>query len=295
MLFAGILKAWSNIRENKSSAVSGMLTTGISLVILGTVVLVYLNLITLAQILFQQANYSVFISTNADEQVRRRIVSELRLLPNVSNIHIVKAEEAKKDLIASFGETGAILNKIELPAFPEVIEFSLNRRSLLTTEEIDRIKTIAGVDDVISGRETKDQIDTFFTISEFVGVFLISILLISIVLMIHNSIQLTVRTRMNEIEILQILGATGSFIQIPFIVEGIIIAIAGFVAASGVVYFLFTFVVAGITFNESTYGIATVARFFSIKQLGLVLISIMILGLLSSLMATRKVLRELET
>jgi cell division transport system permease protein len=295
MLFAGISKAWNNIRENKSTAFSGIITTGISMVILGTVVLVYLNLIALTQTLFQQGYYSVFVGTEADEQVRQSIIGELRQVPNIRNIHIVKADEARADLIASFGETGAILNKIDLPAFPDVIEFSLDRRSLLTVAEIARIRTIAGVDDVISGRETKDQIDTFFNISEFVGIFLISMLIISIVLMIHNSIQLAVRTRMKEIEILKILGATGSFIQLPFVVEGIIIAVFGYLIATGLVYFLFTFVLAGITFNESTYGITTIARFFSVKQLVLVLFSIMVLGLLSSLVATRKVLRELET
>jgi cell division transport system permease protein len=295
MLFAGISKAWNNIRENKSTAFSGIITTGISMVILGTVVLVYLNLIALTQTLFQQGYYSVFVGTEADEQVRQSIIGELRQVPNIRNIHIVKADEARADLIASFGETGAILNKIDLPAFPDVIEFSLDRRSLLTVAEIARIRTIAGVDDVISGRETKDQIDTFFNISEFVGIFLISMLIISIVLMIHNSIQLAVRTRMKEIEILKILGATGSFIQLPFVVEGIIIAVFGYLIATGLVYFLFTFVLAGITFNESTYGITNIARFFSVKQLVLVLFSIMVLGLLSSLVATRKVLRELET
>jgi cell division transport system permease protein len=294
MLLTGIVKAWKNIFENKSSAVSGIITTSIAMILLGCVVLVYLNLIGLTQALFQQANYSIFVASDADEIVRSTVISELNQVPDLKNIRIINSDEARTELIESFGDTGSVLNKIELPTFPDVIEFSLDRASLLTDEEIERIKSIPGVDNIVSGKETKDQIETFFTISEFVGIFLITLLIICIVLMIHNSIQLAVRARIEEIEILRILGATRLFIQIPFVVEGVLIAFFGYLFSLFAIYFLYTFVLAGITFNEATYGISAIARFFSAKQLLLILTSTMALGFFSSLVSTSKVLRELK-
>lgn len=294
MLIAGVVKAWRNIWEQKSAAVSGIVTTSISLVILGSVILLYLNLTALTHLLFQQANYSVFVGVETDDVVLDRIVNELSSIPNIQDIHLTKAEEVREDLIESFGETGTILRKIELPPFPDVIEFKLDRQSILTSKEIERIRTIDGVDDIVSGRETKEQIETFFIISEFIGLFLISMMVVSIVLMIHNSIQLAVRIRIKEIEILRILGATSAYIRIPFIVEGIMIAVAGSSISLGVIYFLYTFAVAGITFNEATYGIAEVARFFSLQQIMFIFASIVLLGFISSVIATRKILRELN-
>lgn len=294
MLKTGIIKAWNNIFENKSSAVSGIITTSIAMILLGCVVLVYLNLIGLTQVLFQQANYSIFVGSDADEIVRTSVINELNQVPDLENIRIINSDEARSELIESFGDTGSVLNKIELPTFPDVIEFSLDRASLLTKKEIERIKAIPGVDEIVSGKETKDQIETFFTISEFVGIFLITLLIVSIVLMIHNSIQLAVRARIEEIEILRILGATRVFIQIPFVVEGVLIAFFGYLISIFAIYFLYTFVLAGVTFNEATYAIADIARFFSIQQILIILVSIVALGFLSSLVSTSRVLRELK-
>lgn len=294
MLFSGIKKAFKNILEHKYTAASGIMTTSISMVLLGAVVLLYLNLTSLTQALFQQASYSVFISTDTDQTVREKIIQEVQKLPSVGRIEVVKSDQVRNELIESFGETGAVLNKIELPPFPDVIEFELDRLSLLSKAEIEKIRSIAGVEEVVSGRETKNQIETFFTISEFVGVFLIVLLIISIILMIHNSIQLAVRTRIKEIEILKILGATTYYIQIPFIVEGVIIALTGALIAFATVYFLYTFVIAGITFNESTYPIADSTSYFSLLQFLSILFFITLLGFISSVFATRKVLREIK-
>ena len=294
MLTTGIIKAWKNIFENKSSAVSGIITTSIAMILLGCVVLVYLNLIGLTQVLFQQANYSVFVASDADEIVRTSVINELNQVPDLENIRIINSDEARAELIESFGDSGSVLNKIELPTFPDVIEFSLDRASLLTKNEVERITAIPGVDEIVSGKETKDHIETFFTISEFVGIFLITLLIVCIVLMIHNSIQLAVRARIEEIEILRILGATRVFIQIPFVVEGVLIAFFGYLISIFAIYFLYTFVLAGVTFNEATYAITDIARFFSIKQILIILVSIVALGFLSSLVSTSRVLRELK-
>ncbi len=294
MISNSLNQAWKNIRENRSSATSGIITTCVSLVILGSVILVYLNLISLSEILFQQANYSVFISTDTDEAVRKSIIKHLKQIEGVSNIHTVSAETAHMDLIASFGETGQVLKEIELPNLPDIIEFSLDRRSNLSKNETENIRSISGVNDVISGLETKDQVETFFTISEFVGVFLITILIVSIVLILHSSIQIAVRMRMEEIEILKILGATRWYIKIPFIFEGVLISIIGYFLSLGIIYLLYAFVMAGITFNEATYRIREFAGFFSLFQMSVIFGLIILLGVFSSSSAANKVLRELK-
>ncbi|MBU2512555.1 permease-like cell division protein FtsX [bacterium] len=293
MLSNGLYQAWTNLRENGSAAVSGIITTCISLVILGSVILVYLNLISLSELIFQKANYSVFISADTDETVRKNIIKHLEQIEGVSNIHRISSENAYKDLIESFGESGQVLKTIELPYLPDIIEFSLERRNILSTNEKEKIRSIPGVNDFVSGLETKDQIETFFTISEFVGIFLITLLIVSIILMLHSAIQIAVRMRIKEIEILKILGATHSYIKFPFIIEGILISIIGYFLSLGIIYLLYTFVIAGITFNEATYGIREIAEFFSLFQMAIIFGLIILLGIFSSSLATNKVLREL--
>lgn len=294
MVFSAFIQAWNNIRDNTSAALSGVVTTSVSLVILGSFVLVYLNLINLTQVMFQQSRYSVFIDSETDRNVRRNIVAQLKGIEGVYEVTSVGALQAKSDLIDSFGESGAVLRKIELPPFPDLIEFSLNRKSILTRNEIETIQRIEGVSEVVSGIETKDQIKTFFSIAEFVGLFLIALLVVSLVLMIHSAIQIAVRMRIDEIEIFKILGATPTYIRIPFVIEGVLIALAGYLISLAVIYLLYTFVIAGITFNDATYGIKEIARFYSPLQMFIIMLQIVILGIVSSLLATNKVFQELK-
>ncbi len=269
--------------------------TSVSLIILGSVILVYYNLMHMTQMVFQQANYSILLNDSIEDFERKEILAQLRSIPDIHNITELTSEQVKAELVESFGEPGQVLKKIDLPKFPNIIEFSLDRTSFLFEHEIDKIKLLQGVEEIVSGLETKDQINTFFTISEFVGVFLITLLIVSILMIIHNAIQIAVRMRIEEIEILQILGATPSFIRLPYIVEGLFIAIMGYLISMGIVFFLYKFVVAGITFNEATYGLRDLTRFFTYPHMIGSLLMISGLGFLSSILATRRVLNELNS
>ena len=293
MIPAVLIQTKKNIQENSLTTISGIITTCFSLIILGVSILVYTNLIHLTQDIFQQSNCSLFLDESIIGFDRYEIINQVKEIPDTSNIKQISSEKAKRDLIQSFGKSGEILNEIEIPELPSIIEFSVSRLSGLTDKEMEKLDSMPGVVEVVTGFETREQIHTFFSITEFVGIFLISLLIMSIISIIHNSIQISIRMRIEEIEILKILGAKPGFIRLPYLIEGIFIAFCGALAAIGFIYFLYQFVLAGITFNESTYGIREITQFFSIIQIGGFLILISILGFLSSLLATNKIINEL--
>ncbi len=94
---------------------------------------------------------------------------------------------------------------------------------------------------------------------------------------------------------MSILGATQRFIKLPYIIEGIIITSVSCLLSSAVIYFLYQFVIAGVTFNEATYGIREIAEFFSFNDLLIVFTSLILIGAFSSAIATDKVLKQLSS
>ncbi len=295
MILTAFVHARNNIRENLPATLAGVITTSFSLVILGTFLLVYLNLIHLTDIVFHQGNYSIFLENGIDDDNRDAILAHLKSIRGIGEIRRITAEEARKQLIESFGEAREMLENLDFPKLPDIIEFALDRSNALPTHELEKIRFLPGVAELVSGRETQDQINTFFGIAEFVGVFLIVLLVVSIVLIIHNSIQVAIKTRSKEIEILKILGATSGFVRSPYIIEGVLIAVTSFLVSIATIYFLFKFVVAGITFNEATYSLGEIVRFFSAAEMGDILLLLVFSGLLSSILATNKILDQLET
>jgi len=82
----------------------------------------------------------------------------------------------------------------------------------------------------ISYEENKQIIDKLLAITSFIkklGTFFSIIFIIMSILVILNTIRLTIFTRKQEIEIMRLVGASDRFIKVPFIVEG---ALYGFLA-----------------------------------------------------------------
>jgi cell division transport system permease protein len=283
-----------NLRENYSTTLSGIVMTSFSLVILGIFVLVYLNLIHLTQLAFLKNHYSVFLNDQASVAHQKKISVYIKDLPDVGEIKQISSAEAKTQLIESFDEAQEMLKKLDFPKFPNIIEFVLNRSEPLTAKEIAGLKAFEGVQDVITGRETREQINTFFNIANFVGLFLIVLLMVCMVLIIYNTIHIAIRMRIKEIEILKILGAPAGFIRWPYILEGFLIAVVSYILSLAIIYFLYSFVVAGITFNTATYSIRTVVRFFSPLEMGNLFLTLTLLGLFSSFLAANKVINYLD-
>jgi cell division transport system permease protein len=283
-----------NLRENYSTTLSGIVMTSFSLVILGIFVLIYLNLIHLTQRAFQKNHYSVFLTEQSDIEHQFEISTFIKNLPDIGEITEISSAEAKSQLIESFNEAQEMLKNLDFPNFPNIIEFSLNRSGPLTTDEITRLRDFESVQDVVTGRETRDQIDTFFNIANFVGLFLIVLLMVCMVLIIYNTIHIAIRMRIKEIEILKILGAPSGFIRLPYILEGLLVAAVSYILSMGIIYFLYSFVIAGITFNKETYSIRTVVRFFSLLEMGNLFLVLMLLGLFSSLLAANKIINYLD-
>ena len=294
MIITAIKQTLDNVRDNFMTTVTGVMTTSFSLVILGTFILVYLNLIHITQITFQKSNYSIFLQSDTDSTTRLDITSHLRTIWGMAGIHEVPAKEVRRQLIQSFGESGQMLEKLDFPQFPDIIEFTLNRSNELSPRELEEIRQLPGVSEIVFGQDTREQVKTFFTIANFVGVALIVLLVVSIILIIHNSIQIALRIRWREIEIYKILGATTAFIQLPYLFEGIIIAVSGYLISLGVIYLLYEFVVAGITFNEATFGIRQLVRFFTPAEFLISLFLLVFLGIISSALASNKIIKELD-
>lgn len=294
MIISAVKQTATNIRSYTSISASGIITTSFSVIMLGTFILVYLNIIFLSQLFFKQSHYSIFLKSAVTQQQKESISYYVHTIWGVYDIQSISSKQSQEEFLDSFGASKKLLEKVTFSKFPEIIEFSLKRDHPLSSVELEKIRSFRGVREIIFGKETKEQVSTYFTIAEFVGFFLIGLLMVSISFIIKNTIQIAIRVRLKEIEIYKILGATKWFIRLPYIFEGVFISLVSSSISIGFLYFLFQFVLAGITFNEATYSIKEMARFFQLNQVLWLTFSLVGLGVFSSYIATDKILHQLE-
>jgi cell division transport system permease protein len=171
-----------------------------------------------------------FLSPDLPAKDLSLIEDRIKASPSVDRIHYVSRSEALERFRKSFPELKDILLNLSVNPFPPSLEATLHqdaRKSDDILGFIEEIKNIHGVEDVQFNREWVEKMQSLSRLARAVGFFLGGILVLASFFIISNVIRLNVFARKGEIEILRLVGATNTFIRIPFLLEGITLGILG--------------------------------------------------------------------
>lgn len=106
-------------------------------------------------------------------------------------------------------------------------------------DTVSQIKNIDGIDTVQSQNDLADKITAIKRGVTVAGFWIIAILMVIALVIVSNTIRVTMYNRKLEISIMKAVGATDSFVRIPFVVEGMIIGLISAVIAEGLLYFCY--------------------------------------------------------
>lgn len=106
-------------------------------------------------------------------------------------------------------------------------------------DTVNQIKNIDGIDTVQSQNDLADKITAIKRGVTVAGFWIIAILMVIALVIVSNTIRVTMYNRKLEISIMKAVGATDSFVRIPFVVEGMIIGLISAVIAEGLLYFCY--------------------------------------------------------
>lgn len=171
-----------------------------------------------------------FLDKDISEEQLKAVEEELEQSPLVLETTFVSAEQAVDKFREKFPELQAIIENIKINPFPPSIETTFKEKSITFREAsglITRIKNMPGVEDVQFNQEWVDRVNAFSRLAKAVGFFLGGILVLASFFIISNVIKLNVFARKDEIAILRLVGATNTFIRVPFLLEGITLGIIG--------------------------------------------------------------------
>ena len=191
------------------------------------------NLSQFVDIVRNQYELQIFFKENVDETKALNIISNLNELEEINSSRLITKDEAAKIFENEFGENiFDILNYNPLP-YGSVVEISPDKNNSLDVNLLSkRILNINGVDEVRFQGKLISVIERYY---RFFFIFLTitsSLILFATIILISNTIRLTIYARKDLIKVLKLAGATNNFIKIPFLLEGIIEGILGSIIAS---------------------------------------------------------------
>ena len=223
-------EAMTNLYANRGNVMIGIVTTAFTLVCFGVFLLLYLNIKNLTGTLQSDIEVIVYLDPEASEQVVSLVQKRLRTEPAAVALTFVSKEQALREFSEQFPDESLLLEGMEGNPLPASLVVNLFPR-FLDTESLgafaERVKQLPGVTHVAYSQDWVDTLALVVSYFELGAVVIGTILAVATVTIIANTIRLSLHTRKEEIEILRLIGATGMFIAIPYVIEGMILGAVG--------------------------------------------------------------------
>jgi cell division transport system permease protein len=216
-------EAFANVRINRTTTVVAVATTAFTLACVGVFLLLYVNLRTVAGSLQEDIRVMVYLDDGLAEETLSEIQERLKADRAVASLTYVSKEQALAEFQAQFPSESHLLEGLgqnPLPASFEIMLAPQFRSSDSVKRWAERIQTLPGVAQVEYSRDLIEALARIIRHIELAAIAAGVILSAASVTIIANTIRLTLYTRRDEIEILQLIGATRAFIRIPYLLEG---------------------------------------------------------------------------
>lgn len=220
----------SGIWKNRMMTFASFCILLVSLLMVGIASLTAINLTRIIGGIEDKSEVVVIISDNADDAAKKKLAERLDDIPNVNTIELYSKEEAWDGMLGSMTEEEREFFKYadENP-LPDTYRLTVRDIEIMneTTAQIETLENVESTQSPTAFADILINIRRIFTI---VAMAVVAALVVVSLIIISNTTRASVFARRKEINIMKYVGATNSFIRIPFFVEGMIV---GIVAALG--------------------------------------------------------------
>ncbi|OGO82771.1 MAG: hypothetical protein A2Y18_06095 [Clostridiales bacterium GWD2_32_19] len=240
-----IHEGFESIFKNKSMAFASIATTTVCIFMLGIAFLTMENIEYNVENIETGINITAFLDENMIEEEIDQLKGIILKSPQIESIDYVSKDEAMKRFIGdeNLPNDPELLNDLKednpLRASFE-IKLRNNKDEQVVIELLSKIKQIVKINTPKEAMQLLINLKNFIQATSAV---IIIILVVVGVILIGNTIQLTVHIRKNEIRIMKYIGATDWFVRWPFVIEGLFIGFLGTLIPLITLFFTYNFFV----------------------------------------------------
>lgn len=229
-LIYALQDAMTNIRMNKGVSAITIGTIAVSMTLFGIFLLTYINLQKAATGVGGKIKMVVYLKDTITQQQTESLKKAIASYSEIERFSYIAKEEALSDFKKKLRDKKTILDGLGSNPLPAsfIIEVKEPFRTLSGMEDIaKKLMNMEGVEEVEYGREWIDRFETLMVFFKLGMTAVGGVLMVGLLFIISNTIKLSVYSRLDEIEIMKLVGATNRFIKGPFIIEGMIQGLLG--------------------------------------------------------------------
>jgi cell division transport system permease protein len=217
------------LRSFRRSALMSMVAVGtiaVTLVIFGMFLLIIVNLGNIVGTVSSKMDIAAYVDKNISLESAGALQLRISKITGVEKVEFISRTEAWQQFKNDFG-TKLKLDEV-MTGNPLPHTYTVKVR---TPEYLSIVaKHLSEFDEVSEVRYSGKFVDQVKTLTEAIrigGAILVVLISFATLLIVVNTVRLTVIARETEISIMKLVGATNTFVKWPFIIEGVMIGVLG--------------------------------------------------------------------
>lgn len=235
-------EAFGSLKRNYFMTIAALVTVFLSIVVLGGVLVFVFTTDALLKEVEQKVEITVYLKTNPDPTQDEIAAMQTEITSwdgEVKTCTFVSKEDALARIKEWFKDQPKVLDNLTgnpLPASFEIALVDPRAVDLVAARIQSQWEPI--IDEVRFGEEVAEKLFAFVDKARAFMLGFIVLLGVVAILLISNTIRLSIFARKREVEIMKLVGATNWFIRWPFVIEGVAVGFAGALLAAVVVLVL---------------------------------------------------------
>jgi cell division transport system permease protein len=230
-----IREAFRALRRNAAPSLAAIVTTIVTVILLGVLIPILQTAQAKSDEVRSSLEFRVAIFDDATQAETDALRGELEAIPHVSSVGFITKAEALRELKADLDDETLTqqLNSNPLPA-----NFVVKADDAANLDSVRRAITPPGptgepqpispvIESVFDRSQDRQEIEQVTGALRIVLLVITGLLLIASLMLVGNTIRLSIYTRRREVEVMRLVGATRWFIRWPFMFEGVLVGFAG--------------------------------------------------------------------
>lgn len=219
-----VKKGIGSVFKNAMMSVASFCVLLVSLILVGLASLIAMDLGIVLSNIEGKNEIQVYVYGDVEQTVLTHITDAINANSNTDSMIFYSREEAWEDEKEKRPELAELFEYLPENPMPHTFRITVKDISLIsqTTEEFS---TIEGVEKVSAPYDFASALVNIRTTLTVIGGAILAVMIVTSVIIIYNSIRSSVYSRKKELNIMRVVGATNSFVKIPFFIEGMVIGI----------------------------------------------------------------------
>lgn len=235
------------VNRNKTMTLTSLFSITAMLLILGMFFILVVNVNLLTESAKDQFDMvEVYILDEATDEQVNDIIDAVDSLDYIDTVEFLDKDDAMNEMKERWGDNSYLLDGLQENPLPRSVRITL--KNIEDSQQlVDYISNFNGIETV---KYNQSEINKILRITNSIQVgalVVIAFLIFVSVIVVSNTVKLTVLARGREISIMKYVGATNWFIRGPFLIEGMIIGIIAALISSGIICGLYSLVTVNIS------------------------------------------------